>query len=296
MPRMLRWWMLGTFSRREANKVDWFRDPERRPQAVFALHAGRLLADYFSLTENRCEDDGQERYEATLTVCVLQSLLTNCTELLTTMETEQKAIFGRVISDKPTWGIQNSQFRNTFPDDPPTLARVLKHMRNGLSHPTVPQPEVEFPTTGYSTTNASERVTAFRVTTSPWAKDGRRFGRKRLPSSEAELARILKEDFHWKSRDGFLEFRHHSDGSVDAWRGGSQYWPFFVIELPLETMVGLTINLADHLAQPYDGKWNGRTHRRLVRDRRNRSTSGSPRGTSSQVMRQSRQPDGLTAS
>ena len=54
-------------------------------QAGHALRAGKLLAQYPLLAKGL---PPHEQYDATLAVCILQSLLTKCDELLKYMETE----------------------------------------------------------------------------------------------------------------------------------------------------------------------------------------------------------------
>jgi hypothetical protein len=89
-------------------------------------------------------------------VCVLQSLLTNCTELLSGMRKNQKPFFKDLLSDAPhEWGLRRSFVeQDTFPIDLP-LERVLEHLRNALSHPTAPG-SGSYLSTGY-TTNAAFR-------------------------------------------------------------------------------------------------------------------------------------------
>ena len=67
--------------------MEYFKQPGNIIQAGFALRAGKLLAQYSSLTLTL---PAHERYDATLAVCVLQSLLTNCTELLKAMKNKQE--------------------------------------------------------------------------------------------------------------------------------------------------------------------------------------------------------------
>lgn len=73
-------------------------------QAGFALNSGKLLVQYYS---HATELPPNEQYEGTLAVCVLQSLLTQCIELLKYMESEpiQREFFDQVINDGPNlWG------------------------------------------------------------------------------------------------------------------------------------------------------------------------------------------------
>jgi hypothetical protein len=69
-------------------------------------------------------------------VCVLQSLLTNCTELLSGMRKNQKPFFKDLLSDAPhEWGLRRSFVeQDTFPIDLP-LERVLEHLRNAFKSP-----------------------------------------------------------------------------------------------------------------------------------------------------------------
>ncbi len=94
--------------------MEYFREPGNLIQAGFALHAGKLMTHYGSLTATL---RSQEKYDATLAVCVLQSLLTTCTELLSDMRAHQKPFFHELITDIPhRWGLTRSFItRNTFP-------------------------------------------------------------------------------------------------------------------------------------------------------------------------------------
>lgn len=242
--------------------MEWFREPGNRKQAEFAFHAGRALVDYLSLT---ADWSPERRDEASLTVCVLQSLLTNCTELLATMEEYQRSFFEEVISDeKPVWGLRKSHIKeNSFPGEP-TLASVLTHLRDGLSHPTVAEPTVNCPATGYTTTDdRSGIVSAFRITDSPWVKDGNRLERISASTEKGAIANVRQQEKRFEVT-GFLEVLPQPDGSFDIGRHGRQYWPLFVIELPLQAMVDLASGLANRLAQPSDERWDGRTLRELV--------------------------------
>lgn len=85
-------------------------------------------------------------------MCVLQSLLTQCIELLKYMESEpiQREFFDQVINDGPNlWGRNTSIIvENTFPEDV-TLKRLLEHLRNAVSHPS-PDTEFRYQPTGYN--------------------------------------------------------------------------------------------------------------------------------------------------
>ncbi len=78
--------------------MEYFRQPENQIQAGFALRWGKLLAQYIDL---RNALKPEERYDATLTVCVLQALLTTCSELRKTMENQRKRDFRTVLAGTP---------------------------------------------------------------------------------------------------------------------------------------------------------------------------------------------------
>ena len=115
-----------------------------------ALHAGRLLEQYEGLTR---EDHPAARHEATLTICVLQTMLTNCWELFLYLDgREQSKVLGpldeyinSLLSDR-----DEVKFSSSFPDDAEGLSAraFIKHTRNALSHPRFRVTEP--PTTGYT--------------------------------------------------------------------------------------------------------------------------------------------------
>ena len=70
------------FTEKGVQLMEYSRDEKNRIRAGFALNAGRLLEQYSRLSAGV---RASERYDATLTICILQSLLTNCWELLKAM-------------------------------------------------------------------------------------------------------------------------------------------------------------------------------------------------------------------
>lgn len=236
------------------------RSPDGLIQADFALHAGTLLTQYGSLTSSQPPKD---RYEATLTLCVLQSLLTNCTELLGVMKPKQKQLFHEAITEvHHPWGLMSSLITQTFPGDV-TLEKVLTHLRNAVSHPTVR--EGRHPSTGYTTSNdASGIISAFRFTDSPWVKNGQTLWGKALSRDEDKVRRTLEKFERDYKLNGFLEVRRRPDGKFEIAHDGQQYHPVFVIELPLSAMIDLALHLANYLAQPTNEDWDGQTILQLV--------------------------------
>jgi hypothetical protein len=234
-------------------------------QAGHALRAGKLLAQYHSLAKGL---PPREQYDATLAVCVLQSLLTKCDELLKYMKTEktERQFFDQAIEDRRNpWGLNSSLIeQDTFPETL-TLARFLEHLRNALSHPAPDEP-FEFKPTGYTTTdNSSGVILAFRFRDSPWVKKGKRDYKGPLPlPTENEAKGKLKQFNREHKVDQYLEVVRQPDGAFELTRGGAIYWPVFEVVVPLPTLVELAVALANHLAQHTLEGWDKRTIFELV--------------------------------
>jgi len=217
--------------------TEYFRLPGNQIQAGFALNAGKLLTQYCSLTRELPFD---KKYEATLAICVLQSLLTNCTELLRAMEDHQRQFFKQAITDeRPCWALTRSLImENSFPGDV-TLERMLIHMRNALSHPTAAEPTA-LPATGFTTSNdPSTRVSAFRLTDSPWVKDGALHW-PALPMTEKKAGAKIDAFEEEYRGSGYLDVVG-SDGQFRIARDGKPYLPVFVVELPLVVVINLAV-------------------------------------------------------
>ncbi len=111
---------------------EYFREPNNRIQAGFALHTGKLLAQYRDLTRSLLPT---EKYEATLAVCALRALLTNCTELRKAMRRHQREFWDLPVPDIGIGhlGIRRSFVAtNTFPCAL-TYFDFVEHLRNALS-------------------------------------------------------------------------------------------------------------------------------------------------------------------
>lgn len=133
----------------------------------FALHAGRLLEQYTGLTR---EMHPALRHDATLAICVLQTMLANCWELYMYLDDRQRSEVLGPINDfvETLLAEDDVEFASSFPGDADQLtARAfIKHIRDALSHPTfrVTDP----PTTGYTTVgDGSGYVGRMRITDSP---------------------------------------------------------------------------------------------------------------------------------
>jgi hypothetical protein len=146
--------------------MEWPQE-EGLVRAGVALHAGRLLDQYAGLTRDLppCL-----RHEATLTICVLQTLLTNCWELYKYLGRRKHS---RVLS--PIYDFVDSLLQDqdvevvsVFPGEVDELQpkAVIEHLRNAVSHPTVRNTDPA--TTGYtSVKDGSGYIVRMRFTDSP---------------------------------------------------------------------------------------------------------------------------------
>lgn len=188
-------------------------------RAGFALHAWHLLTHYEQLTE---EHSPADRYEATLTVCVLQSLLTNCWELWKFLN-DKKA--SRVLEPLREYTLSmladpEVDVTNSFPGQP-DLKAVLMHVRNAVSHPRMK--EGDPPTTGYTTVeDGTGLVSRLRFTDSPDV------------TSKGALR---------------TEARHRTGGDLEKVQ-------VFSVELPLAVLTEWAKKLAETLAQPVMDNWD----------------------------------------
>jgi hypothetical protein len=199
-----------------------------------------------------------------MAVCALQALLTNCTELMSAMKHHQQGFWPDSITDIPGhWGIKRSfVVSNTFPDEL-TYKKFITHLRNALSHPTSPNKAPKHPTTGYTTLpDGSGVITRFCFTDSPWVAMGcihskaSSSDKKKVKSTLDSLKRNTQQT------DG-LEVKLNGE-KYQIYRGNEIYLPIFEAELSLSALTDLAIELANHLAQPIEDSWDGRTIQRLV--------------------------------
>jgi hypothetical protein len=227
------------------------RLPNDHIHAGLALHAGLLLDQYEGLTRRL---SSKHKYEATLTIAVLQMLLTNFTELLERLR-DELGLLSTPIGDAPVWGLERAFVQqNTFPE-PLTLSLVVRNLRNALSHPTSSE-KTEWPDTGYTSPRDPALVDAFRFTHSPWVENGvaptfpnMKVLRRKIDGLERWDAQY---DASFQLSDGLK-----ADGRYVVTRDGEPYAPIFTIEIPLKELKIFTKELATFIAQPVDEEWIG---------------------------------------
>lgn len=239
--------------------MEYYRQPNGKIQADFALRAGRLLSQYATLSASLQES---ERYEATLTVCILHSILTNCLELIGELK---KHHWDSPIKDVPgLFGICRSfVVRNAFPGEV-TYAKFIEHIRNALCHPTIAEKKPKLPSTGYTTIPGSGLISKFSFVHSPWVHSGRMDFRANHKSKD-KVEKFAK-DFA-KGHASELTVRlNYDSGRYQIHYGEEEevYYPIFEAEMSVADLHSLALQLANYLAQPTIDNWDGETIRQLV--------------------------------
>ncbi|MCH7501610.1 MAG: hypothetical protein IH886_16695 [Nitrospinae bacterium] len=140
--------------------MEFPRDEDNQIFAKFTNRIEKIVLQYEKL-----ELPKGEKFEVTLYIIALQSLLTQCIELHDPMEKAdgEKNILAKSVTAPPgLWGIHEELIKeNTFNEKPFTYFKLLVHIRHALSHPTE---QLKSYSTGYTTTgdDPSEKIKAFR--------------------------------------------------------------------------------------------------------------------------------------
>lgn len=248
----------------------YFEEPEGKIRADFALRVGRLFCDYekrlFSLAKS-------EQFDATLTITLLQSLLTTCAELIKSMK--DKKPFLKELSDVPSlWGLKSGMVRrNTFPGVL-THKLVLEYMRNALSHPTYGDVTHEYPVSGFQNLNKNGEIVGFSFVNSPdIIKEGvvpsyldetkpTETKSKTYPA-ETKLKK-LQGEFKRANDSRELELQKKTNGKYEIYCDEVPYVRIFQIDVPLSSLKELLRELSNYLAQPTRTNWDMHSVAELV--------------------------------
>lgn len=151
-----------------------YRKVNEKIQADFAYRVGKLAEQYFALKNT---SNPIHSYETTLCICLLQSLLTSCSELIKSMKDKEreKGFFSEPITDIPSFGGIRPEMikRNSFYGEILSRESVITHIRNALSHPNFIDISAEFPSTGFDVIISEGEIKKVCFIDSPDAKDNR---------------------------------------------------------------------------------------------------------------------------
>lgn len=127
--------------------MEYYHQEKFKITADLALRIGRIAQQYGDFRLPPDQD-----YEVTLNLCLLQTLLTHCKELMIKMGRRGGPDLGLHDSiDQSSWGLGEIDVETDDFDGSLTMARFLKHLRNAMCHPTEINPGARIPMSGYTT-------------------------------------------------------------------------------------------------------------------------------------------------
>lgn len=235
--------------------MEYIETPDGKIQADFARRVGQVLLHYEAGMAGTAPHDS---YEATLTICLLQTLLTNCVELIKSKGNHDRTglteISGRTIAENPAlFGLNPSCITHQWSSDRDlTYREVLQCLRNALSHP-LPQQRGAYKTTGYTTWKSqSGQIEGFTFVQSPWVN---RTGSDVLPKFkvvEADLPKLANELRFWSSdhQTSGLAVVPIAGRKHQIFRGAEPFVPVLQIDISTTQLRTLTLTLSEHLAEP----------------------------------------------
>ncbi len=167
--------------------MEYYKTEDGQIQADFARRLGIILNQY------RKQVISTEKYEVSLTLSILQSLLTNCVELLNQLKNSDKVKnpFYQYPIDSNVWGFDNKSIKyNSFFQSQLTVEKILRHIRNALSHPTKIDINSLHKTTGYITKGESKLVETILLVCSP---DINGKGTPKTYKTQQKAASVIRE-------------------------------------------------------------------------------------------------------
>jgi hypothetical protein len=241
--------------------MEYERTENGQIQADFAGRAGQILLQY-----DRCKEGlpAHLQFEATLAIALLQSLLTQCQELLNKYRNPAKAPEGLegLVSmanrgfdePPPLLGLTQACILERWPSERAVKYRdLIECIRNALSHP-LPQTSEGLPRTGYTTQmGTSGLIQAFVFTQSPWVGPSgvllpqfrpERDEKKRL-DAESHIRR-------WGANSLVpnLELVETKDG-YRPMQGGRPFVPVMRVRLDVAQLRSFVMALSDYLSEPH---------------------------------------------
>jgi hypothetical protein len=217
--------------------MEYIHTDDCQIRSDIAFRLGVIIMQY----EKSIELNDIKNYNSTLYISVLQTLLTNCLEILREIKfMNEKYDFFDVenqLIDDNFYGIKNKSIISNSIYDKVTLHRVLISLRNALSHPTNINIKSEFPSTGYTTIkDGSNIISEYIFVDSPDVKNNRAKSFNNI--AELELHKRMNKS---------AVYDYNSLKIVPR---------LFIIKLDVKELKTLTLNLSTVLAQPVQENWN----------------------------------------
>jgi hypothetical protein len=241
--------------------MEYERTEDGQIQAAFAQRAGQLLVQYDHLRKQLPPD---QQFEATLSISLLQSMLTMCHELLKKRDPgkpsnslgELLSMANRTLAAEPTLlGLTNECVLERWPSERGiTYRHVVECIRNALCHPLPQQPGI-FARTGFtSELSGSGQVTAYVFTQSEWVdSSGTRLKPVYVSKSgnEDSLVMMKKKVKSWASNNHVIGLDYAvENGFWTVVRNGVRFIPVCRIRLNVAQLRTFTAGISDYLSEP----------------------------------------------
>lgn len=232
--------------------MDYFRTSNNQIQADFAHRIGKIATVYGESTKTYPSD---QIYEATLHICLLQNLLTSCSELIRSMSRQERSssFFTAKFTDIPSlWGLRSSMIEvDTFHRAKTTYEDVISHLRNALSHPTSLDLSSEFPSTGFDSIQPkSGLISTVTFVDSPDVRNNR----PKVYEQKTEAERASRQR-------GFppnVEVREVVNGNrakYQLFQADEIYVRLFKIDVPVRSLKQFVLGMSDHLSIAAKPEW-----------------------------------------
>jgi len=232
--------------------MEYYRTDDGQIQADLARRLGIVLEQYHR------EIRSHEKYELSLCLSILQMLSTNTMELLKKLKGSEKKLnpFYNTPIDRAIWGFDENSIKFTSFYEPNLNAeKVLRHIRNALSHPTKIDLSSSNKTTGYTTRgNTNNNIESVLFISSP---DLNARGNPRTFKSKTKAEEHFKEQGNFPK--DILIAQLSDGGEFGFWRNEEPFYRIFEIELDTISLLSLTYSLTCYLAHPLIEKWDGKT-------------------------------------
>lgn len=230
--------------------MEYFRTEDGQIQADLAKRLGIILEQYYKLSTD------ESKYEVTLTLAILQSLLTNCVELmngLSRYNKKENPLYKTPI-DGRLWGVTEMNIKiNTFSSDQLSIGNVIRHMRNAFSHPTKTSFDQLNYTTGYTTIPSSSlAIEEVVITDSPDIDEHN----QRRGHTYLKAKKILETGGFPRDVD-IYEIRNNKYAFI---KDGKPFNRVFQIVVKTNELSQLAFALSNYLSQPINKNWDGRTY------------------------------------
>lgn len=254
--------------------MEYERTDDGEIQADFARRVGQVLVQY---DQWRQQVPTVEQYESTLTIALLQSLLTMCQELIRKKRVapELQAVVqlaNRPLEKQPSLlGLSSHCVLESWPSERGlTYREVIDCLRNALSHPG-PQIGCRYPRTGFTSVPGPDgQIASYEFTQSSWVNST---GSDLLPSFSPKVTGTIPPEKLVSNVHAWA--KNHNVEGIDVRQVRGRWLPLrygelFLPVLKLRVSVGalrvFTIGLSDYLSEPVQSE------RREALERPSRST------------------------